>query len=236
MGAVFAILVGIAVTFFIYVTSFLMAPIIASIAHIGNDSAISASGDLPYGDLSFDCKDGGKEITIDAGGFPVSKILLTGSGRTGECITPSKIVIHWSGGWSNNEGTRRALESQGLSCQHGTNPDGSVEQWVQLWEKKSELTYCVGGNENNYAVNNEIVGAWFIPPGSDPRLSEKPSSARAPSEPSIQSSVSTTCFYMKQYKIPSSQIFGHYQLMAGKSDPGRAFLDYFIDRVKKTCG
>lgn len=236
MGAVFAILVGIAVTFFIYVTSFLMAPIIASIAHIGNDSAISASGDLPYGDLSFDCKDGGKEITIDAGGFPVNKIFMVGPGRSKMCITPSKIVIHWTGTWGNLDAVRRYLETTPFSCQIGTDTDGTVQQWMVLWEKKAELAQCVGGNENNYAVNNEIVGAWFIPPGSDPRLSTNPRDARAPSETSIQSSINTTCYYMQQYKIPSSQIFGHYQLMPGKPDPGEAFLDYFIDRVKKTCG
>jgi len=168
---------------------------------------------------------------IQAGSYPVVKRLLTGLGRTGYCIIPTKIVIHWSGAWTDNNNTYTYLDQVGLSCQIGTDQNGSVEQWQQMWEKKAELAYCVGGNENNYCLNNEMVGAWFIPPGTSPTKPEE----KSPNEDEIQSSVNSTCFMMQQYHIPYTQIFGHLELHIGKPDPGEEFLAYFINRVKQQC-
>jgi len=53
MGAVFALLVGVAVTFMIYVSAFLMAPIIASIAHIGPSTTLSMSSSTGLADASY---------------------------------------------------------------------------------------------------------------------------------------------------------------------------------------
>jgi hypothetical protein len=100
-----------------------------------------------------------------------------------------------------------------------------------MWEKKAELAYCTGGNENNYCLNNEMVGAYFIPPGTSPSTPDE----KSPSEDEIQSAVNSTCFMMKQYNLPYTQIFGHYQLRPGKIDPGVEFLEYFINRVKQEC-
>jgi len=221
---------GAIIVFIFYVTSFAVAPLLSTLVQLDSTTPTEGKSEY-YGNLNFDCgPEAGAEITVDAGGFPVTQRLLVGPGRTGMCITPTKITIHWSGG-SSNDSTYETLIARGLSCQIGTAPDGSVEQWQQMWEKKAELAYCTGGNENNYCLNNEMVGAWFIPPGSTPLNS----SQNVPSEEEIQSSVNTTCFMMRQYNIPSSQIFGHYQLMPGKPDPGEEFLAYFINRVNETC-
>ena len=132
------------------------------------------------------------------------------------------IVIHWSGGWSDNDATRRTLEARNRSCQIGTEQNGSVQQWQQLWDNMAEFSWCAGGNSNLYAVNNEMVGDWF---DNNP-----------PPEAEIDSAVLSTCWYMKQYNIPVEQIFGHYELWNGKSDPGENFLyQTFIPRVKQTC-
>jgi len=184
-------------------------------------SAETTVGTTPSGP-SFTCSGSGNEILVQAGSYPVEKILLT-NGRPGGCITPTMIVIHWSGGWSNNDATRRTLESRNRSCQIGTDQDGSVQQWQQLWEKKAELAWCTGGDNNLYTVNNEMVGAWF--------------DTTPPLEAEIDSAVKSTCWYMNQYHIPVEQIWGHYQLWEGKSDPGEKFLnEVFIPRVRQTCG
>lgn len=226
-SAVVILIIGTLAGGFFYITSIVVAPLISTLVQLESNPPSDN-----YGALNFDCgPDAGAEIMVDAGKYPVMLKLLTGPGRTGYCITPTKITIHWSGGWSSNDITYNVLVLRGLSCQIGTDQDGSVQQWQQMWENKAELAYCTGGNENNYCLNNEMVGAYFIPPGtvsSDPR-------DRSPSEDEIQSAVNTTCFMMKQYNIPSSQIFGHYQLMPGKIDPGEEFLAYFINRVEQQC-
>jgi len=178
-------------------------------------------GSPPTG-IIFECPGAGSEVLVEAGGYPVEKILLT-NGRPGGCIDPTMIVIHWSGGWSSNDVTRRTLEQRNRSCQIGTDQDGSVQQWQQLWEEMAEFAWCVGGNWNLYSVNNEMVGAWF--------------DTNPPSEAEIDSAVKSTCWYMKQYNIPWTQIFGHYQLWSEKSDPGEKFLnEVFIPRVREACG
>jgi len=227
--------------------AYLIAPILSTLVQFDSLSQVDYAeygggggpgggpgpGTEPGGGVyNLDCgEDAGSEIMIQAGSYPVVKKLLTGPGRTGYCIFPTKIVIHWSGGWTNNDVTYNVLVERGLSCQIGTDQDGSVQQWQQMWEKKAELAYCVGGNENNYSLNNEMVGAYFIPPGT---FSLKPEE-KAPSTDEIKSSVNSTCFMMKQYHIPYTQIFGHYQLHPGKTDPGVEFLNYFINEVKKQC-
>ncbi len=242
------IIIGAIIVVGLYVAiSYLIAPILSTIVQFDSLSKVDYAeygggggpgggpgpGTEPGGGVyNLDCgEDSGAEIMVQAGSFPVVKKLLTGPGRSGYCIIPTKITIHWSGGWTNNDVTYNTLVERGLSCQIGTDQDGSVQQWQQMWEKKAELAYCVGGNENNYCLNNEMVGAWFIPPGTSPTKPEE----KSPSEAEIQSSVNSTCFMMKQYHIPYTQIFGHYELRPGKNDPGVEFLDYFINRVKQQC-
>ena len=237
------IIIGALVTMGAYITiAFLIAPVLSTLVQFDSlekvdysDVGGSGSGPGPGGGggvYNLDCgEDAGAEIMIQAGQYPVVKNLLTGPGRTGYCITPTKITIHWSGAWTSNDNTYDVLVTRGLSCQLGTDQDGSVQQWQQMWEKKAELAYCTGGNENNYCLNNEMVGAYFIPPGTSPSTPDE----KSPSEDEIQSAVNSTCFMMKQYNLPYTQIFGHYQLRPGKIDPGVEFLEYFINRVKQEC-
>jgi hypothetical protein len=178
-------------------------------------------GSPPQGPI-VDCPDSGAEIMVSAGGYPVQKILLT-RGRPGGCIVPTMIIIHWSGGWSNNDVTRQVLENRNRSCHIGTDQNGSVQQWMQHWEKKAEFGWCAGPNGNPYGVNNEMVGAWF--------------DTNPPPDAEFKSAVNSTCWYMRQYNIPASQIYGHYELQAGKSDPGKDFLqNRFIPAVINQCG
>ncbi len=178
-------------------------------------------GSPPQGAI-VDCPDSGAEIMVSAGGYPVQKILLT-RGRPGGCIVPTMIIIHWSGGWSSNDVTRQVLENRNRSCHIGTDQDGSVQQWMQHWERKAEFGWCAGPDGNPYGVNNEMVGAWF--------------DTNPPPDAEFKSAVNSTCWYMQQYNIPASQIYGHYQLQAGKSDPGKVFLqNRFIPAVINQCG
>lgn len=171
---------------------------------------------------SFACTDAGNRIV--APGATEHLLTLAKIPETRKwCITPTMIVIHWSGGYANDQGNLRTyevLESRGVSCQFGTDTVG-VWQMLPMWEKKSLLAYCVGGNYNNMALSNEIAGVYF--------------DTNPPPENEIQMAVENTCFLMRQYNIPLSQIYGHYQLRA-KPDPGKEFLKKFIERVEKTCG
>ena len=67
-----------------------------------------------------------------------------------------------------------------------------------------------------------------------------PHAAPPPSAENLDRAIASTCTMMKQYNIPWTQIFGHYQVDGMeeiKDDPGEEFLqEVFIPRVKQQCG
>ncbi|OIO14146.1 hypothetical protein COV53_05960 [Candidatus Gottesmanbacteria bacterium CG11_big_fil_rev_8_21_14_0_20_37_11] len=152
------------------------------------------------------------------------------------CITPGKIVIHWSGGWSSAKATADWLRygvvnklGYPLSCNLATDQNTQL-QLLQHFNGKSQRAWCVGGDENDSALNNEITGLFFdevINNPNHPRYQE----LIAESDKAIQ----TTCWMLKKYNLPKSEIYGHYQLTQGKSDPGVEYLKYFKNRVENEC-
>jgi hypothetical protein len=150
------------------------------------------------------------------------------------CAKPTMMVIHWSGGWSSAQATYNVLRNRGLSCEFATDQNQNLQmQNFFTSPDQDEVSACVFGY-NTSSVNIEITGAYF-----DDILSGAENIARAGRYEQLiretEKAVDLTCWAMQKYNIPKGQIFGHYQLNSGKSDPGREYLQFFKDQVAKKC-
>lgn len=149
--------------------------------------------------------------------------------RDGICITPTMIVMHWSGGTNDNpngnDRTYGTLVARGLSCQLGVDTD---DVWLmeKFFEKQVEFPACAS-EWNTFSISNEMAGRYFTANPPPPNLEE------------LELTYNVTCKVMKQYNIPWSQIYGHYQVPSArtsKTDPGKDFLEkVFIPEIKKRC-
>ena len=173
------------------------------------------------------------------------------------CITPTMIVIHWSGGWDNddaNDRTWNTLVTRNLACQLGSDANDTTLM-QPFYETQVEFPWCASAF-NTFSINNEIGGGFLkrsggetivdirftdekgypsrLPPGNP----NKPRQRIFPTKLVFDHAIDATCVIMKQYNIPWSQIYGHYHVPgAGKSDPGKEFLeDWFIPTIKNKCG
>lgn len=186
------------------------------------------------GGIAGECPDGGEEITNElATKIPggIVKLLPNTNGARSEtfrlCIKPTMMVIHWSGGYDNengNDATYTTLVERDLACQYATDTN-DVYLMQPFYETEVEMAWCANA-WNTYSINNEVAGNNFTAPNPPPNETE------------LQRAVTATCEIMKQYSIPWSQIYGHYQVPnSGKDDPGEAFLlNEFIPRVRNECG
>lgn len=216
-----------------------------------------------FSGLAGDCPEGGQEITAQLAAqmqdgheqlLPNTVTARSDAGRM--CITPTMIIIHWSGGWDNDQGndaTYGTLIQRNLACQLASDTNDIIIM-QPFYETQVELPWCAG-TWNVYSINNELAGGYVPSPlepeygsvdirftdesGNPSRIGNpyKPSQTVFPEKSVVDHAVSATCAIMKQYNIPWTQIYGHYQVPgSGKPDPGREFLeDYFIPRVKNEC-
>lgn len=172
------------------------------------------------------CPNSGERVTVPETEYYRSSVKQS-------CFKPTMIVIHWNAAWVPAKQTIDYLNSQGLSCHLAT--DSKVQlQSLEYFGSLTERGYCAGGaggkNYNNYALNNEISGLEFdsiFNNPSHPRYEEL--------KIETQKALSSTCWEMKKYDIPITQVFGHFQLVPGKPDPGTKYLEYFITRLKELC-
>jgi len=223
---------------------------------VGEISASTATVTIgsPPGPAS--CPSSGSDITaLFATRIPGGYVdLLPDDARNvGECITPTMLVIHWSadGSGSGYEGGNDQLWHtlgilRKLSCQFGTDTDNAVVL-MPLYENQTELPSCVGVFNgiyyNNYGVNIEMSGEWFYGVNGEYIDAEGRRYFNAVNPTELQITYSTACEIMKQYNIPSSQIYGHYELnptnpdgSIDKSDPGDQFLHtLFIPTIEALC-
>lgn len=210
----------IALILFIITNSALVVPYDANSFPFGYNSFLPG--------VSFDCKDSGNRIVA----LGATEKLLPDdveSRKKGLCITPTEIVIHWSGGWNGVMGTYNEFASaKNKSCQFATDENTTL-QMLQMWEKKVEFSWCAGSH-NDFAVNIEMSGLCF---------SEMPGTCGGintpPPESEIEKTVSLVCWLKKQYNI--NTVIGHYEIAgSGKSDPGSAFLhNTLLPRVNRAC-
>ncbi len=195
----------------------------------GGVTAKSATTDVcePSVGMGFRCQGIGDELW-----YPPAERQIIEEPKTGFCINPSIIVIHWSGGYANDDGnrlTRDTLISRGLTCQFATDTNDTY-QMQYLWtgdEKgpQSELAWCVGGSYNNLALNNEVAGAYFddSPDGNG---------RGHPTPDQFNRLMDNVCWMMDTFNIPASKIYGHFQLSPYKDDPGEGFLQEVINAAK----
>lgn len=209
------------------------------------------------------CPEGGQEITAQLASqmqngheqfLPNTVTARSEDGRL--CITPTTIVIHWSGGWDNDQGndaTYGTLIQRNLACQLASDTNDTILM-QPFYETQVEYPWCAGA-WNIYSINNELAGGYIPSPGDpeygsvDIRFTDesgnpsrignpyKPSQTVFPEKSVVDHAVSAACAIMKQYNIPWTQIYGHYQVPnSGKPDPGKEFLEnWFIPRVKNEC-
>lgn len=148
--------------------------------------------------------------------------------RRDKCIQPTMVVIHWTVGWISPDTTMGVLNSRGLSCQFATGT-GRQLQGLYMFDNLVERAACVKRYGNTISI--EISGDSFDSVYNNtnhPKYNElKTSTAIA---------VRTTCWALKQYKIPNNQVYGHLELNPeDKSDPGKVYIDYFRKEVNKLC-
>ena len=145
----------------------------------------------------------------------------------GLCITPTMIIMHWSGGTNDNpDGNLRTYEtlvSRNLSCQLATDTN---DVWLmeKFFEKQVEFSACAG-EWNTYSINNEMAGVYFT------------SNPPPPNRTELELAYDATCKIMDQYNIPWNKIYGHYNVPnSGKPDPGVDFLEkVFIPEIRSRC-
>lgn len=222
-----------------------------------NDNNHNADG------LAGTCPDGGEEISsqlasvIQNGQVQLLPNSVTArSPETRLCITPTMIVIHWAGGWDNdqsNEGVYNTLISRNRACQLATDTNDTILM-QPFYETQVELPWCANA-WNIFSINNELAGGYLPDPkspdygkidirftdrnGNPPRIGDpsRPGLRVFPEKSVVDHAINATCAIMKQYNIPWTQVFGHYDVpRAGKEDPGKEFLEnYFIPRLKNEC-
>ncbi len=170
------------------------------------------------------CPDDSQAITL-----PNSEYKLLNY-RNG-CIKPTMIVIHWSAAWTDVYATFNTLNTRQLACQLATDQNITL-QTQNFYKDQAQRGACVGTENgkayNDYALNNEITGSYFdevydLPNHPNFQALQK----------STRKALDSTCFMMKQYNIPITQIFGHFQLNDGKSDPGKEYLNDFIGQIQE---
>lgn len=146
------------------------------------------------------------------------------------CMTPTRIVIHWSGAWNTAEATLATLNARGLSCQFASDSSHSL-QMLDLSNSLSEYALCVGGNGNDGSLNIEITGTFF-----DEVITNQNHSRYKELMNSTRRSVALTCWMLDTYHLnKNTSIFPHYDLHNGKPDPGKEYFKFFKQEVNKAC-
>lgn len=169
---------------------------------------------------------GGTAVGCDAAG---TQITIQGTQRASlnrrdKCMKPTMLIIHWTVGWISAETTLGVLNDRGLSCHFATDQNKQL-QALSFYKDKVERSACALGY-NDSSISNEISGDSFDSIYNNPNHPRYTNLMKSTAQ-ALQSS----CRVMKQYNIPISQVYGHYQLTPGKSDPGSAYLTYFKQRL-----
>ncbi len=157
------------------------------------------------------------------------------------CIEPTMIIIHWSGGWSSAQETFNVLRDRGLFCHFATDENEQL-LGLPMYGNIVKRAWCAAG-VNSFSLHDEITGSNFDDYLS-PDLVSGNFSARGDGSAEYTArllamtelSIETTCWAMRKYNIPYTQIFGHFEVTEGKPDPGPQYLSTYIDLVKNECG
>ncbi len=151
-----------------------------------------------------------------------------------KCITPTMVVIHWSVGWINPETTLSVLNDRKLSCQFAIGK-GRILQMQYLFSSSVERAECVAGYGNTISI--EISGDSFDSIYKNPSHPHYKELMGADGKGgSTKQALNITCWALKQYNLPYSQVYAHWDLNpTNKTDPGREYFAYFHNRLKQEC-
>jgi hypothetical protein len=179
----------------------------------------------------FDCENSGNPVS--APGATVRLLPSTVEPRPQQkCITPTTIVIHWSGGAVVNgvDRTYETLVQRNLACHYATDPATTLEM-LQMWENKVEFSWCQG-YYNGIGIGIEMSGNCF---SAMPAYGCSVANVTPPPEAEIQRTINLACWLRQQYNI--ERVVGHFEIpYADKPDPGQEFLyNTFIPRMNNQC-
>lgn len=146
-----------------------------------------------------------------------------------DCHPPRMFVIHWSAGWSSAQATFNVLNQRQRSCQIAID-DTETIQMLDFYTDEVQLGWCVGGENNVGSISYEITGAYFDDVLKNPNTNNYKRLMKM-----TDTAVALTCKLSAKYNIPKTAIYGHYELQAGKQDPGPEYLEYFKNRVNNEC-
>lgn len=156
------------------------------------------------------------------------------------CIVPKMVVIHWSAAWTTAQATFDVLNKRDRSCQFATDANTSL-QMLDFYQTKVRQGWCVGGSWNDVSISIEISGAYFDDvikevPGKPGQYDLNEQHFRYETlKAETDRAMALTCWSLKQYNIPKTEIYGHYELNSGKIDAGKNYGTYFKQRVLKEC-
>lgn len=168
------------------------------------------------------------------------------------CMRPTMIVIHWSAAWTTAEATFNTLNKGKIDpktgqfyrngCQFATDHTHQL-QLQDFWNDQVIWGYCVGGSENSISINDEISGSYFerLLDANNNIIINKNDYTDYGYRLKLESdrSIATTCWVMKQYNIPLSQVIGHLEApwgkTSGKIDPSLKYMEYYRKRLSQEC-
>jgi Zn-dependent metalloprotease len=172
------------------------------------------------------CANSGNEYQVYVPGFAYKPNWLPqASWFDSNCDKPTRIVLHWSGAWTDNLNTFNSLKGSGSSCTIGTDLDGAIMQFIPLYDNGVPYEKCIGsgGLNDGMTISNEIVGSYFYQVNNSP-VPFGNSTGKGPTDAQIQSTLKSTCMLMKKYGIPLSRVYGHHDLVPDNPDPGEQFM------------
>lgn len=150
------------------------------------------------------------------------------------CVVPKIFVVHWSAAWSSAQATFNTLNTRGRSCQYALDTNETL-QMLDFYPTVIQKGWCAGGVNNDLSINYEITGVYFddvMTAAGDlnpqhvryDELLEETNKA-----------ISLTCWAINFYGMDKRQVYGHFEIQAGKQDPGPKYLEYFKRRVINEC-
>lgn len=160
------------------------------------------------------------------------------------CVVPKMFVMHWSASWSTAQDTFNTLNELKLrgdtdangnpirsrrSCQFAIDANTTL-QMLDFYKTAMRKGWCAGGIYNDMSINFEISGVYF-----DEVITNPNHSRYADLIKKSDKVVELSCWAVDFYGIDKRQVVGHFEIQAGKKDPGPEYLKYIKQRILNEC-
>ena len=151
-----------------------------------------------------------------------------------ECVEPKIFVVHWSAAWSTAQATYNVLNTRNRSCQFAIDKNTSI-QMLDFYKTAMRKGWCAGGVYNDMSINYELTGVWFDEVINDAGELNTQHARYNELLAETDKAIGITCWAVKFYGMDKKEVYGHFQIQSGKSDPGPKYLEYFKKRVLAEC-